>query len=31
MSGLDFETILQLVMAVVAFYVMYISFTKDPF
>jgi hypothetical protein len=28
---LDFETIVQLVMFVVAFYVMYVSFTKDPF
>jgi hypothetical protein len=31
MSGLDFETILQLVMGVVAFYLMYVAFTKDPF
>jgi len=31
MSGLDFETILQLVMAVVALYLMYVAFTKDPF
>jgi hypothetical protein len=29
--SLDFETIVQLVMFVVAFYVMYVSFTKDPF
>jgi hypothetical protein len=29
MSGLDFETIVQLVMFVVAFYVMYLSLTKD--
>lgn len=28
---LDFETIVQLVMFVVAFYVMYVAFTKDPF
>lgn len=31
MSELDFETIVQLIMFVVAFYVMYVSFTKDPF
>ncbi len=29
--NLDFETIVQLIMFVVAFYVMYVSFTKDPF
>lgn len=31
MSDLDFETIVQLIMFVVAFYVMFVSFTKDPF
>jgi hypothetical protein len=31
MSGLDFETIVQIVMFVVAFYVMYLTFTKDVF
>lgn len=31
MSNLDFETIVQLIMFVVAFYVMFVSFTKDPF
>ena len=31
MSNLDFETIVQLTMFVVAFYVMFVSFTKDPF
>lgn len=30
MSGLDFESIVQIGMFVVAFYVMYVSFTKDP-
>lgn len=29
--NLDFETIVQLIMFVVAFYIMYVSFTKDPF
>ena len=29
MSHLDFETIVQLVMFVVAFYVMYLSLTDD--
>lgn len=29
MSGLDFETIVQIVMFVVAMYVMYVSLTKD--
>lgn len=28
---LDFQTIAQLVMFCVAFYLMYVSFTKDPF
>ncbi len=31
MFGLDFESTLQIAMGVVAFYVMYVSFTKDPF
>lgn len=31
MSWIDFETLLQLGMFAVAFYVMYVSFTKDPF
>jgi hypothetical protein len=31
MFGLDFESTLQIIMAGVAFYVMYIAFTKDPF
>ncbi len=30
MSAFDFATILQMVMFVVAFYVMYVSFTRDP-
>jgi len=30
MSGLDFETIVQIVMFVVAMYVMYVSLTRDP-
>lgn len=29
MSGLDFETIVQIVMFVVAMYVMYVSLTRD--
>lgn len=29
MSGLDFESIVQIVMFVVTFYVMYVSLTKD--
>jgi len=29
MSGLDFETIVQIVMFFVTFYVMYVSLTKD--
>lgn len=28
---IDLETSAQLVAAIVAFYVMYVSFTKDPF
>lgn len=31
MDWLDLETVAQLVAFVVAFYVMYVSFTKDPF
>jgi len=31
MSGLDFESIVQIVMFFVAFYVMYVSLTKDSF
>ena len=31
MSSLDFETIVQIVMFVVAFYAMYLSFAKDVF
>ena len=31
MSGLDFETIVQMVMFVVAFYAMYLSLSKDVF
>lgn len=29
MSGLDFETIVQIVMFFVTFYVLYVSLTKD--
>jgi len=29
MSGLDFETIVQIVMFFVTFYIMYVSLTKD--
>lgn len=31
MAGLDFETLVQLIAGVVAMYVMYVSFTHDPF
>jgi len=31
MSALDLETVLQIVLFAVAFYLMYVSFTKDPF
>jgi hypothetical protein len=31
MMGLDFETIAQLVLFALAFYVMFVSFTRDPF
>lgn len=31
MSGLDFETIVQIVMFFVTFYVLYVSLTKDTF
>ena len=31
MTALDFETIAQLVLFALAFYVMFVSFTRDPF